>query len=48
MVFYLKRGVAPKNGPKVKKVGPNTKKTTLKLEYLENAMSYERDSFRNS
>ena len=32
MVFFFKRGVAPKNGPKVKKVGPKTKKTTLKLE----------------
>ena len=48
MVFYLKKGVAPKNRPKVKKVGPNTKKTTLKLEYLENAMSYDRDSFTKS
>ena len=32
MVFFSEEGVAPKNGPKVKKVGPNTKKTTLKLE----------------
>ena len=29
MVFSLKKGVAPKNGPKLQKVGPNTKKTTL-------------------
>ena len=32
LVFFSEGGVAPKNGPKVKKVGPNTKKTTLKLE----------------
>ena len=32
MVFFSEEGVSSKNGPKLKKVGPNTKKTTLKLE----------------
>ena len=32
LVFYHVRGVAPKNGPKVKKVDLETKKTTLKME----------------
>ena len=30
--FFSLRGVAPKNGPKLKKVGLKTGKTTLKLE----------------
>ena len=32
LVLFSLRGVAPKNGPKVKKVDPEPKKTTLKLE----------------
>ena len=42
--FYHLGGVAPKKGLKVKKVDPETKKTTLKLEEREFAKSYDRNS----
>ena len=32
LVFFSEGGVAPKNGPKLEKVGPKTKKTTIKVE----------------